>query len=151
MIFAFAALATSCKNTKKTETQNSAARTATAPETKSAEDATSPISASEKNTLADNTSPSGKPALNPAHGEPYHRCDIAVGAPIDSPAPVQNAAPQVVQPQSAPNAAFNTNPISPSVAPSVSSSADIGPKPAINPPHGQPHHRCDLQVGAPLT
>lgn len=152
MIFAVAALATSCKNTKKTETENSAvARTATTPVTKSKEDLTSQSSASEKNTVADNSSTSGKPALNPAHGEPYHRCDIAVGAPIDSPAPVQNAAPQVVQPQSIPNAGFNTNPISPSAAPSVSSSADIGPKPAINPPHGQPHHRCDLQVGAPLT
>lgn len=151
MIFAVAALATSCKNTKNTETQNSAAQTATAPETKSQDDATSQSSAPEKNSVADNTSTSGKPALNPAHGEPYHRCDIAVGAPIDSPAPAQNAAPKVVQPQSAPNAGFNTNPISPSTAPSVSSTADIGPKPALNPPHGQPHHRCDLQVGAPLT
>ena len=151
MIFAVAALATSCKNTKNTETQNSAAQTATAPETKSQDDATSQSSAPEKNSVADNTSTSGKPALNPAHGEPYHRCDIAVGAPIDSPAPAQNAAPQVAQQQSAPNAGFNTNPISPSLAPPVSSTADIGPKPALNPPHGQPHHRCDLQVGAPLT
>ena len=150
MIFAAAALAVSCKNTKNTEAQNSVTETATAPETKSQENVATQTSAPENTTVASNTA-SDKPALNPPHGQPYHRCDIAVGAPIDSPAPVQNAAPQVAQPQSAPNAGFNTNPISPSLAPPVSSTADIGPKPALNPPHGQPHHRCDLQVGAPLT
>ena len=150
MIFAAAALAVSCKNTKNTEAQKSVTETATAPETKSQENVATQTSAPENTTVASNTA-SDKPALNPPHGQPYHRCDIAVGAPIDSPAPVQNAAPQVTQPQSAPNAGFNTNPISPSLAPPVTSTADIGPKPALNPPHGQPHHRCDLQVGAPLT
>ena len=150
MIFAAAALSVSCKNTKNTEAQNSVTETATAPETKSQENVATQTSAPENTTVASNTA-SDKPALNPPHGQPYHRCDIAVGAPIDSPAPVQNAAPQVTQPQSAPNAGFNTNPISPSLAPPVTSTADIGPKPALNPPHGQPHHRCDLQVGAPLT
>ncbi|MCB4234113.1 hypothetical protein LDL59_00645 [Kaistella anthropi] len=48
MIFAVAAIATSCKNTKNTETQNSAAQTATGPETKSQDDATSQSSAPEK-------------------------------------------------------------------------------------------------------
>ena len=150
MIFAAAALAVSCKNTKNTEVQKSVTQTATAPETKSQENVATQTSTPE-NTASPSNTASDKPALNPPHGQPYHRCDIAVGAPIDSPAPVQNAAPQVAQPQSAPNAGFNTNPISPSLAPPVSSTADIGPKPALNPPHGQPHHRCDLQVGAPLT
>lgn len=150
MIFAAAALAVSCKNTKNTEVQKSVTQTATAPETKSQENVATQTSTPENTAIASNSA-SDKPAMNPPHGKPYHRCDIAVGAPIDSPAPVQNAAPQVAQPQSAPNAGFNTNPISPSLAPPVSSTADIGPKPALNPPHGQPHHRCDLQVGAPLT
>ena len=95
-------------------------------------------------------SPSDKPALNPEHGLPYHRCEIAVGAPIDS-APTQNAAPQVVPQQTAVNNSFNTNPISPSLAPSPAPVQATGPKPANNPAHGEPHHRCDLQVGAPLT
>lgn len=81
---------------------------------------------------------SGKPALNPPHGEPYHRCDIEVGAPLNS-AP-QAQAPQMITPQPQANQNFDTNPIAPT-----------GPKPALNPPHGEPHHRCDLQVGAPLT
>ena len=91
-----------------------------------------------------------KPALNPEHGQPYHRCEIPVGAPIDS-APPQNAAPQVIPQQSAANSSFNTNPISPSLAPAAAPVQATGPKPANNPVHGEPHHRCDLEVGAPLT
>lgn len=85
-------------------------------------------------------STSGKPALNPEHGQPYHRCEIAVGAPIDS-APTQNAAPQ----QAAPSI------LSPTVTPTAPAPQSLGPKPALNPAHGEPHHRCELAVGAPLT
>ena len=149
LLFAAAAFTVSCKNTKATESQTKATSEATAAP---AGENTATTAATAQNSATVTTSTDGnRPALNPAHGEPYHRCDIQVGAPLDSPAPAQNAAPQAVQPQSAPNAGFNTNPISPSAAPSVSSTADIGPKPALNPPHGEPHHRCDLQVGAPLT
>ena len=90
-------------------------------------------------------SSAGRPALNPEHGQPYHRCDISVGAPIDS-APEQNTAPQVVPQQAQSGNSFNTSPISPS----LSSGTPVGAKPAINPDHGEPYHRCDLQVGAPL-
>lgn len=89
-----------------------------------------------------------RPALNPEHGQPYHRCDIQVGAPIDS-APQQNAAPQPIT-QNTTSAGFNTNPIAPSSTPSVAPVTATGPKPALNPAHGEPHHRCDLQVGDPL-
>jgi len=79
--------------------------------------------------------------LNPAHGEQNHRCDIAVGAPLDS-KPVQTnvavAQPQVVQ--QAPATTATTQ------VPTVN---EKGQK--LNPPHGQPNHRCDLAVGAPLT
>lgn len=88
---------------------------------------------------------SGKPALNPPHGEPHHRCDIEVGAPLNSPAPVQNPAPVAMPKQAPVNNNFNTNPITPSA-----SAQNNGVKPALNPPHGEPHHRCDLEVGAPL-
>ena len=82
-------------------------------------------------------STSGKPALNPEHGQPYHRCEIAVGAPIDS-APAQQNAPQT------------PSILSPNIAPAPQAQS-LGPKPALNPAHGEPHHRCDLAVGAPLT
>ena len=104
--------------------------------------------------VAKNTQTTGKPALNPAHGEPFHRCDIQVGAPIDS-APQQNAAPVASPQMQTNNTSFNTSPISPSMtapsAPPISAPQATGPKPANNPAHGEPHHRCDLQVGAPLT
>ncbi len=77
--------------------------------------------------------------LNPAHGEPGHRCDISVGAPLNS-APVQ----KTTQP--------------PTVINSNQYQANISPQPVaqkvaagMNPPHGQPGHRCDISVGAPLN
>lgn len=81
--------------------------------------------------------------LNPAHGQPGHRCDITVGAPLNS--PVQNtASPQV---QSSP---VTTTPViqqqaTGQKAPSIGNSTG-----KINPPHGQPGHDCAVQVGAPL-
>lgn len=93
---------------------------------------------------------SARPALNPEHGQPYHRCEIPVGAPIDS-APQQNSAPQVMPQQNTAGNNFNTNPISQSMSPSAPAPVQAtGPKPALNPAHGEPHHRCDIEVGAPL-
>ncbi len=152
MLFAAAAFTLSCKNTNTKESQTKAASEAAA--TPAEENTAATTDATAQNSTTVTTSTDGnKPALNPAHGEPYHRCDIQVGAPLDSPAPVQAAAPQVVPQQAPVSNNFNTNPISPSAAPapSVSSTSSLGPKPALNPPHGEPHHRCDLQVGAPLT
>lgn len=83
-------------------------------------------------------------ALNPAHGQPGHRCDIAVGAPLSSPA------------AAAPAAAPTT--VAPSTATTVPKPVTINPQPAaqkvapgMNPAHGQPGHRCDIAVGAPLN
>ena len=75
------------------------------------------------------------PKINPAHGEPGHRCDIAVGAPLTA-TNATAASSQAFIPQ--PSAGQTT------ALPST-------PKPKANPAHGQPWHRCDLQVGAPLT
>ena len=78
--------------------------------------------------IAVNTS--GK-KLNPKHGEPGHRCDIAVGAPLDSkPAAIAKTA--------------GTTSI-------VSQPAYVKVAKGMNPPHGQPNHRCDIAVGAPLN
>ncbi|MCO4292899.1 hypothetical protein NF867_08505 [Solitalea sp. MAHUQ-68] len=83
-----------------------------------------------------------KPGMNPPHGQPGHRCDIAVGAPLNSKpktiAATQNSAtvPVTTTSQSQPAAAT----VSPVVTPE-----------GMNPPHGQPGHRCDIAVGAPLN
>ncbi len=77
--------------------------------------------------------------MNPAHGQPGHRCDIAVGAPLNSAPAAAPAkpAPMTVTPQ-----------------PGVASAKEITPvktAPGMNPPHGQPGHRCDIAVGASLS
>ena len=66
--------------------------------------------------------------LNPAHGQPGHRCDIPVGASLSLP----------VQP--------NLN-AQPSLTPPPTQGAVAG----LNPPHGQPGHSCAIPVGAPLN
>ncbi len=77
--------------------------------------------------------------LNPAHGQPGHRCDIAVGAPLNS-APTAGAKAPQVQTISAPTAAPAVN------MPVVGGTGTA----KLNPAHGQPGHDCAVQVGAPL-
>ncbi len=76
--------------------------------------------------------------LNPAHGQPGHRCDISVGGSLDGkPAPAQPAA-------------VKTQPAQPTVTttevPNTNKTA-----PGMNPPHGETGHRCDIAVGSPLN
>ena len=80
--------------------------------------------------------------VNPAHGQPGHRCDIAVGAPL----PAANTP------------VLNTNTIStPTTNASVPATPVIQPQPVatvasgLNPAHGQPGHRCDIPVGSSLS
>ncbi|HEX5742367.1 MAG TPA: hypothetical protein VFY09_00535 [Flavobacteriaceae bacterium] len=80
-------------------------------------------------------------ALNPPHGQPNHRCDIAVGAPLNS---LPTPSSLLNQPQQTPTNNANTSPIQ------SNSNNNTGVKPATNPAHGQPYHRCDLKVGDPL-
>lgn len=70
--------------------------------------------------------------MNPAHGQPGHRCDIAVGAPLNS-APAKPATTTTTQ----------------TVTPAPATATKTAP--GMNPPHGQPGHRCDIAVGAPLN
>jgi hypothetical protein len=86
------------------------------------------------------------PALNPAHGQPGHRCDLAVGAPLPGAAAVN------INPQ--PSVASVNPVINNAAAPKnfniSGSSAPVAGSPKLNPAHGQPGHRCDISVGAPL-
>lgn len=72
------------------------------------------------------------PELNPKHGEPFHRCDMPVGAPLDQASTQQNT--------NTPNTSTQ------SPVRMKSSSSDI----EVNPPHGEPGHSCSVPVGAPL-
>jgi hypothetical protein len=71
--------------------------------------------------------------LNPAHGQPGHRCDIEVGAPLSS-APAQTTQIQ----QTAPPVTAPTTP------------APTSGTVKLNPAHGQPGHDCAIPVGQPL-
>lgn len=77
--------------------------------------------------------PTTAPGMNPPHGQPGHRCDINVGAPLNSkPVPPATTAPV-------------------STVPASSIGNTTATAPGMNPPHGQPGHRCDISVGAPLN
>ncbi|RZL32681.1 MAG: hypothetical protein EOO96_13560 [Pedobacter sp.] len=79
--------------------------------------------------------------LNPAHGQPGHDCAIAVGAPLNSKgtkAVSASAAPKVNVTQPA---ATTT-----SAVPVLNEKGQ-----RLNPAHGQPGHKCEVAVGAPLT
>ena len=81
--------------------------------------------------------------LNPAHGQPGHRCDISVGAPLNSKPTVQP------NPTTSNTTVPNTKVPTPSqinINPQVQAVAA-----GMNPAHGQPGHRCDISVGAPLN
>ncbi len=80
------------------------------------------------------------PGMNPAHGEPGHRCDIAVGAPLDSKPAANNA--------SQPNVVTTQQPAQNVVTTQQPAAVTL---PGMNPPHGEPGHRCDIAVGAPLN
>lgn len=94
------------------------------------------------------------PELNPPHGQPYHRCDIPVGSPLNSVAPAKTAQTKPATPVNrtgmAPtleNAArLNNTRTNNTAAPVVTN----GTPPKLNPPHGQPFHRCDIPVGSAL-
>lgn len=90
----------------------------------------------------------GNSALNPEHGKPGHRCDIAVGAPL-------NSAPDNTQ-KSIPTTKEAISPLQ--IQPSASTNnlndqkinTSENPNAKINPEHGQPGHKCEIAVGDPL-
>ena len=83
--------------------------------------------------------------MNPEHGKQGHRCDIAVGAPLDSkPAAVKPVESPVITKQEAP-----VTPLLPATTtPTVPTTTPVAA--GMNPEHGKPGHRCDIAVGAPL-
>lgn len=87
-----------------------------------------------KTTPKNDTKKDGDIALNPAHGEPGHRCDIPVGAPLNAPSRTK------IQTQTQ----TKTSPVIKKTHQKTETTAKK------NPPHGQPGHRCDIPVGAAL-
>ena len=82
----------------------------------------------------------GIAGMNPEHGKPGHRCDISVGAPLNSPPNAGATVPQTMP--------MPTNPVP---APSNTMQPKQTVAAGMNPAHGEPGHRCDISVGAPLN
>lgn len=83
--------------------------------------------------------------LNPPHGQPGHRCDIRVGDPLPQGSSVSTNSPVIqAQPQS------NQSPVIKSTGNVPVNGASTTTSGNVNPPHGQPGHRCEIPVGAPL-
>ena len=96
--------------------------------------------APQSNTVSVNQPQPTAPGMNPPHGQPNHRCDIPVGAPLNSKKAEATTVKttDIQTSMTAPIAAPQNNAGSTSVAA------------GMNPAHGQPGHRCDIPVGAPL-
>lgn len=87
------------------------------------------------------TSTTTAPGMNPPHGQPGHRCDVKDGAPLST-APARVA--------TTPNATATAPQIVSAPQPVAAAPTAATPK-GMNPAHGQPGHRCDISVGAPLN
>lgn len=89
------------------------------------------------------------PGMNPPHGQPGHRCEIPVGQPLNG-----NPAP-TTQPTNTPsgtqNIQIDPNTLQPGKVAFDNSNAPVKTAPGMNPPHGEPGHRCDIPVGEPLN
>ena len=96
--------------------------------------------APQSNTVSVNQPQQTAPGMNPPHGQPNHRCDIPVGAPLNS----KKAEATTVK--TTDNQTTTTAPIAVPENNAGSTSVADG----MNPAHGQPGHRCDIPVGAPL-
>ena len=75
--------------------------------------------------------------MNPPHGEPGHRCEIAVGAPLDGAPPSETISIPPVGSTPSP-AAMPIN---------MPTNTNTG---MLNPAHGEPGHDCAVPVGSPL-
>lgn len=116
----------------------------------SASDTTNPINITpgkaDSQLNVTNTLPANTPTttltttgVNPAHGQPGHRCELAVGAPL-------NSAPATSNAEKTPAGNLNDIKITP-----AATTPKTQTKAGLNPAHGEPGHRCEIAVGAPLS
>lgn len=95
--------------------------------------------------------PPTQAGMNPPHGQPGHRCDISVGAPLNSPPGNAGNAGSAITQKITPSFTTTTKTSQPSATPTIiSSDAPVATAPGMNPPHGQPGHVCGTPVGSPL-
>jgi len=91
------------------------------------------------------------PGMNPPHGQPGHRCDIPVGQPLNSKSAGATPTTQNVNVNGANTIQIDPNAVSPGKITLDNNGKQVKTAPGMNPPHGQPGHRCDIPVGQPLN
>jgi hypothetical protein len=95
-------------------------------------------------------------ALNPAHGQPGHNCDLPVGAPLNAAVsggtvPAQGSiAPITLPSNSAPAGGAAAQQVQMTPANPAQALPSSGATARLNPAHGQPGHDCNIPVGQPL-
>lgn len=124
------------------------------------EQAAAPVNQAPKASLIDQagiTSGSGtatvtSAGMNPPHGQPGHRCDIPVGQPLNSAPQQPNAQNIAVNTQQGQAIQIDPNALQPGkfTVDKNGKAKTVTPK-GMNPPHGEPGHRCDIPVGQPLN
>lgn len=88
--------------------------------------------------------------MNPPHGQPGHRCDIPVGQPLNS-KPAATPVSQNINVGGNNAVQIDPNSVSPGKTAIDNNEKAIKTAPGMNPPHGQPGHRCDIPVGQALS
>lgn len=92
--------------------------------------------------------------MNPAHGQPGHRCDIAVGAPLNSastkPSTATTQSSTITSAGSTPGTVTNNGATVTTTNNSLPATIAAPTAPGMNPPHGEEGHVCSVAVGAPL-
>ena len=148
LLFVTSIVTTSCKN--DTVLKNSTNSTTVVPFTevgnqmKAQSQATIEQQALTNNKVAANPATPVAAGMNPVHGQPGHRCDIPVGAPLNTPTS-GNKSQNITVPTTTVTNTPNVNSVT------TTTTVEVAPTPeGMNPPHGQANHRCDITVGAPL-
>lgn len=91
------------------------------------------------------------PGMNPPHGQPGHRCDIPVGQPLNGTPAAATPVTQNVNVSGGNTIQIDPNAVSPGKITLDNNGKQVKTAPGMNPPHGQPGHRCDIPVGQPLN
>lgn len=107
-------------------------------------------------TAATPNSPAGAtaPGMNPPHGQPGHRCEIPVGQPLNgggTPAAAANSSTQNITVNGNSQVQIDPNAVSSGKIMIDQNGKQVKTASGMNPPHGQPGHRCDIPVGQPLN
>lgn len=144
LIIIFSVLISSCKNENES-IENSTKRVIPFTEVgnQMRNEAAVKKSAQPNQTASSNASVGTKKGMNPPHGQVGHRCDLPVGAPLNSTAvPAKSTSKITTTPQMT---------VTPSTITATATTPPSTPTPeGMNPPHGQEGHRCDIAVGAAL-